>query len=154
CSFPASSWSARSEASVGARTVKLQEILDQQSAIRAELAQLEDSTETTEEDAGDLADSLMEKYDELEGKRKPIVARMAKLNLIKLAADDPANTEPGADEGTGGADAPYRGGSPDLLSRTRRDPFEPGVVDAIRRGGDKNPGGLISTSELRERAFD
>src|SRR5262245_25093744 len=147
-SFPASAWSARSEVSAGARTVTLQEILDQQSAIRAELAQLEDNASSTEEDAGDYADSLMAKYDELEGRRKPIAERMQKLKLIQLAADDPANTEPGSDDGVRDTR------TPDLVVRNKRDPFEPSVLQEIRRAGEKMPGGMIATTELRERAFD
>jgi HK97 family phage major capsid protein len=135
--------------------LRLQEILDQQSAIRAELAQLEDSTSTTEEDAGDYADSLMAKYDELEGKRRPIVERMQKLNLIKLAADDPANLEPppGDDSASGNGGA-WRNGTPDLVARNKRDPFDDATIAEIRRGSERNPGGMIATSELRERAFD
>jgi HK97 family phage major capsid protein len=115
----------------------LQEILDRQGAIRAELAELEDNAETTEEDSADLADTLLEEFDKLEARRKPIVARMEKLKLIQRTAEDPANLE--------GPDDPVR--TPDLVVRTKRDPF-----DGVQGGRDIFR--TMPTTELRGRAMD
>src|SRR5262249_15216595 len=123
--------------------MKLDEIVARQAVIKGELAEMEANGQATEEDSADLADSLFDEYDKLETRRKPLADKLARMKLIQ-AADDPGNLEPGSDPGRG----------PDLVVRNKRDPFDPAVVDEIRRGGERNPGGMIRTPELRERAFD
>lgn len=124
--------------------MNLQEIDDKLSAIRAELATLEDNDAATEDDSGDLVDTLMAEFDTLSERRKPLALRMQKLNLIKLAADDPANTEPGADDGTAAGTA-YRGGSPDLVRQLNRDPYED--LEAVADG-------MVRPSDLISRAHN
>ena len=77
--------------------MKLTEIEDRQAAIRSELAALDDAPETTEEDHGDLRDTLIYEYEQLDERKAPIVERMEKLKLIKRASGDTANREPGDD---------------------------------------------------------
>jgi HK97 family phage major capsid protein len=125
--------------------MKLQEIEDRMTVIRSELDQIAESPESTEESQGDYADTLLGEFDSLKARRDPIVARMQKLTLVRSAADGDGNTEAGT---------AYQGGNPDIVIRTRQDTFAPQVLDEIRRGGEKNPGGMVPTPELRGRALD
>jgi hypothetical protein len=117
----------------------LQEILDEQARIKTELQRMEDDDSVTEEDSGDLRDTLVARWELLDGKAKPLIERMEKVRGITRAASDPANLEP-PDAGGSRWD-----GTPDLVIRTSRDPY--GELEAVRSH-------LVRTSELRERAFD
>jgi HK97 family phage major capsid protein len=120
----------------------LKDILDEQARIKQELQRMEDSDETTEENDGDLRDTLVERWELLDGKAKPIVERMERIRGITRAAEDPANLE----RPDGGN--PYNGGNPDLVTRNRRDPYDGNEL--IRN--EKQI--LMKRSELRERALD
>jgi HK97 family phage major capsid protein len=118
----------------------LQEILDEQARIKQDLQRMEDSEETTEENDGDLRDTLVERWEQLDSKAKPLIARMEKIRGITRAAQDESNLERPNGNGHG-----Y--GSPDLVVRTKRDPFDPGALEAVRAN-------VVRSSELRERALD
>src|SRR6266702_2062156 len=128
----------------------LQDLLDEQARIKQELQRMENDEETTEENDGDLRDTLLARWEELDTKSKPIIARMEKIRSITRAAADESNLE-GPDgtisqnAGDGRRDAPYRGGSPDLLTGRYRNPYVD--LEAVR-------GHLVRTAELRGRAFD
>ena len=123
----------------------LQEILDEQSRIKNELQRMENDDTTTEEDSADLRDSYIARWKQLDERAKPIIRRMEDVKSITRAAADDGNLErpAGVADGTSAS----RFGSPDLVIRTKRDPFE--NVDHIMSGDM-----LIARSELRERAVD
>src|SRR5690349_25129207 len=105
----------------------LQELLDEQARIKNELQRMEDSEETTEEQDGDFRDSLLQRWEELDAKTKPLIERMEKIRHITRMASDEANLERPAgtisqNAGDGRQDAPYPGGHPDLGIRTPHDP--------------------------------
>jgi HK97 family phage major capsid protein len=117
----------------------LQEMLDEQARIKDELSRMEADENTTEEADGDLRDTMIARFEELDGKTRPIIARMEKIRGITTAAvADPANLER-ADGGM------QRFGSPDLVVRTQHDPYE--NLEAVADH-------MISRADLRSRAFD
>src|SRR6266704_2431048 len=71
----------------------LQELLDEQARIKNELQRMEDSEETTEEADGDLRDTLLQRWEELDEKTKPLIERMEKIRNITRVASDEANLE-------------------------------------------------------------
>jgi HK97 family phage major capsid protein len=96
----------------------LDDLLDEQNVIRAELAQLDDNPDTTEEDHGDLRDTLIKRWKDLEKRKEPLIARMEDLKLIRRMADDPRNGE------AGDAAAPavrFGGRAPEFMQK--RDPL-------------------------------
>jgi len=122
--------------------MRLQEMLDRQAAIRTELADMDTDPTTTEEQDGDIRDTLIDEYEQLEELKKPVIARMEKIRLIKTAngdtgddaARDPAYAgagQPGRYRGTPGS-AP----NPDFMQRF--DPFADldRVRDRLVRPGD------------------
>jgi HK97 family phage major capsid protein len=115
--------------------VKLQEILARQAAIRSELARLDQDPETTEEDFGDLRDSLVDEFKTLDSRAKPIIERMQEINAIRAAHVDPANTEAGS----------VGGGDPNVIVRNKRDPFA--NIEEIEKG-------FVARSEMVGRAQD
>ena len=119
----------------------LQEILDEQARIRQELQRMEDDETVTEEDSGDLRDTLVERFELLDTKSKPLIARMEKVRGITRAAADEGNLERPAGETA----TRYGGGSPDLVIRNKRDPYD--NMEAVRSK-------VITRGELRERALD
>ena len=131
----------------------LQDILDEQARIRTELQRMEDDETVTEENDGDLRDTLIARWEELDLKAKPIIERMERIRGITRAASDPANLEgPDGDEGTvydRNTERPQGGsryaGAPDLVTRRHRNPYED--LDAVRHH-------VVRTGELRGRAFD
>jgi HK97 family phage major capsid protein len=124
----------------------LQELLDEQARIKNELQRMEDDESVTEENDGDLRDTLLQRWEELDTKTKPLIERMEKIRNITRAAENPANTEAGADTGNGDSGGyTARRNSPDLVIRNHRDPY-----DNSRAVKDR----LVSRSELRERALD
>jgi HK97 family phage major capsid protein len=119
----------------------LQEILDEQARIKQELQRMEESEETTEENDGDLRDTLVERWQFLDGKAKPLIERMEKVRAITRAAQDDSNLErPG-----GGQNGNGRYGSPDLVIRNNRNPYDNN--EAVRTG-------IVTRGELRERSLD
>ena len=120
----------------------LKDILAEQARIRDELQRMENDNETTEEDGGNLRDTLIERWKELDDQAKPIIERMEAIKSITRTAQDEANLErPGGQDGTSAS----RYGSPDLVTRNNRDPFD--AMEAIQDG-------MISRGELRDRALD
>lgn len=111
--------------------------------IKAELQRMETSEETTEENDGDLRDTLIERWKQLDEETKPIIARMEQIRAITRTASDPANLER-PDGGYSGDDA-YRGGSPDFWPQANRSPYED--LDAVRSH-------LVPRADLRARALD
>jgi hypothetical protein len=127
----------------------LQEYLDEMARIKNELQRMEDNPETTEEADGDLRDTLLSRWEDLDTKTKPLIERMEKIRGIIRTASDESNLER-PDGGTGGSDGRSGGyygggGTPDLVIRNRRDPYD--NLEAVRSH-------LVSRSELRARALD
>lgn len=96
----------------------LDDLLDEQNVIRSELTALDDNPDTTEEDHGDLRDTLIKRWKDIEKRKEPLIKRMEDLKLIERAAQDPANREAGAD---GGGDRRYGARGPEFMQR--RDPL-------------------------------
>jgi hypothetical protein len=126
----------------------LQEYLDEMARIKNELQRMESEETITEENDGDYRDSLLTRWEELDGKSKPLIERMERIRGITRAADDEGNLER-PDGGTGTSDGRsggYRGGSgPELVTSRYRNPYED--LEAVRHH-------VVRTSELRGRAFD
>ena len=118
----------------------LQEILDEQARIKMELQRMEEDDSVTEEDSGDLRDTLVQRWEQLDTKAKPIIERMEKVRGITRAAADEGNLERPA-----GETATRYTGSPDLVIRNKRDPYD--NMEAVRSK-------VITRGELRERALD
>jgi HK97 family phage major capsid protein len=108
----------------------LKDILAEQARIKDELRRMETDQETTEEDGGNLRDTLIERWKELDDQAKPIIERMARIKEITRTAADEANLErPGGADGTSAS----RYGSPASAEfMQRHDPFE--NLDQVRRG--------------------
>jgi hypothetical protein len=134
----------------------LQEFLDEMARIKSELQRMEDDGETTEEADGDLRDTLLSRWEELDAKSKPLIERMEKIRNITRAAADPANLETpdggtAAGDGNGGGrygTGRYGSSGPELVVRRDRDPYD--CQDVIRSENQI----LMRRSELRERALD
>jgi|SRR5215475_4222073 len=125
----------------------LQEILDEQARIKAELQRMEDDESTTEENDGDLRDTLVERWELLDTKSKPLIERMERIRSITRAAGDEANLErPAGQEPQNGR---YGGTTPELVLRNNRDPYE-GLED-VRLPENHL---LMQRSEVRARALD
>jgi len=110
----------------------LQEIDGRQYAIRAELSTIDALPEPTDEDVN-WQGTLIQEYDQLEERAGPLRRRMADIDRVLRARQDPANTEEGAP----------RRQAPDVHVRSNRDPFED--MDRVRQG-------LVSGEDLRSRA--
>ena len=128
--------------------MRLQEMLDRQSAIRTELAEMDADPSTTEEDHGDIRDTLIDEYEHLEKQKEPVLARMERINLIKRSATEPANREPGTGNGGGasGMSDPGRWGggtTPEFMQRL--DPFTD--LDKVREG-------LVRGSDMVSRSLN
>lgn len=129
----------------------LQEYLDEMARIKNELQRMEAAEDVTEEDDGDYRDSLLTRWEELDGKSKPLIERMEKIRGIVRAAGDEDNLE----RPDGGTPAPAAAGarsggwagsaSPELATNRYRNPYED--LDAVRHH-------VVRTAELRGRAFD
>ncbi len=131
----------------------LQEFLDEMARIKQELQRMEDDGETTEEADGDLRDTLLSRWEELDAKSKPLILRMEKIRDTTRAAADPGNLEapdgtaPAAN-GNGYGNGRYGTSGPDLVVRSNRDPYD--CQDVIRSENQI----LMRRSELRARALD
>src|SRR5262245_42372604 len=104
----------------------LDQMLAEQKEIKATLQRMEDDESVTDEEHGDLRDTLVARWKKLDDDTKPIIARMEEIRAITRAKDDPANTEPPAG-GTGngnGTISRYGNSGPDLVIRTSRDPYD------------------------------
>ena len=113
----------------------LQDLLDEQARVKNELQRMEADESVTEEDSADLRDTLVERWEELETKIKPVVARMEKVRgITRTAATDPGAREQGADLGPR---------TPEFMQR--HDPFD--NLDAIRQG-------VVKHSDLIARALN
>src|SRR6266581_1500453 len=116
--------------------MKLQDILDRQTAIRAELLTIEKQAAngeieaTAEEESQAWTDTLMSEWDQLEEQRVPLAARMQKLDAMRYASQDDRKVEKG---------------TPDLVVKTNRDPFED--LTAVRNR-------MVPRSEMTGRALD
>jgi hypothetical protein len=119
----------------------LQDILDEQARIKNELQRMEDDDTVTEEDSGDLRDTLVERWEQLDTKAKPLIARMEKVRGITRAAADEGNLERPAGQEVGR----YGSTTPELVTRNNRDPYDNN--EAVRSR-------IITRGELRERALD
>ena len=96
--------------------VTLDEIIDEQNKIHEELERMAADAESTEDKDGNVRDTLVKRWKDLDGDREQIVGRMAELDLIRKASQDRGNTEDGDGGGNGKWD-----GSPQFMAR--RDPF-------------------------------
>lgn len=104
----------------------LKEKCAEMARIRAELQRMEGTEETTEESDGDLRDTLVERWKQLDEETKPIIARMEQIRAITRTAQDESNLErPG-----GGAAGMSGSQGPELMQH--RSPFED--LDHVRRG--------------------
>jgi len=120
----------------------LRDKMEEMARIKAELQRMEADESVTEEESGDLRDTLVERWEQLDGECKPIIERMERVRGITRAAADPANTE-GPDGGihAGNGSGAYGGGTPEFMRRT--DPFAD--LDKVRDG-------VVKHSEVIARA--
>src|SRR6266498_1142248 len=121
----------------------LQELLDEQARIKNELQRMEDDDTVTEETDGDLRDTLLQRWEELDEKTKPLIERMEKIRAITRVAQDEANLE--RPDGAPGGIVSGNGRGPDLVTSRFRNPYED--LEAVRSH-------LVRTPELRGRALD
>jgi HK97 family phage major capsid protein len=119
----------------------LQDIDGRQTAIRAELRSIDELPEPTDEDVN-FQGTLIQEYDELEGRAAPLRRRMADIDRVLRARQDPANREDGTPRNTSGNGGNGRT-APDSFTRSNRDPFED--IDKVRAR-------LVSSEDLRSRA--
>lgn len=110
--------------------MRLQDITDRQNAIRAELASMDEDPNTTEEDHGDLRDSLIAEYENLTKRAAPIIDRLEKIKVIQRA------------EGNGGGEPATGPASAEFMRRT--DPWED--LDRVRNR-------LVSRDDAVSRAL-
>src|SRR6185503_13840013 len=123
----------------------LQDLLDEQARITAELQRMEKDPETTEEGDGNLRDTLIARWRTLDEQCKPIIARMEEIKSITRTAQDPANREgPNGNDGTSAS----RFGSPELVITNHHDPYD--GLELIRSERQI----LMPRSEMKARALD
>jgi HK97 family phage major capsid protein len=123
----------------------LDEKLAEQRELKAQLQRMEDDDSVTEENDGDLRDTLVARWKKLDEECKPIVARMEEIRAITRAAEDPANLErpdTGSQEASRGR---YGSTGPELLTRGSHDPYD--ANEAVRSH-------IISRGELKDRSLD
>jgi hypothetical protein len=112
----------------------LQDKLDEMARIKGELQQMEDDDGVTEEEGGDLRDTLVARWEQLDTESKPIIERMERIRGITRAAG-----------GEGNLERPIGRDTPDLVIRTNRDPYD--NLPAVRSR-------IVTRGELRERGLD
>ena len=112
----------------------LKDKLDEMARIKGELQQMEENEETTEETDGDLRDTLVARWEQLDAESKPIIARMERIRGITRAAGDDGNLE-----------KPIGRDTRDLVIRSGRDPYDD--LQAVR---DR----LVTRADLRARGLD
>lgn len=111
------------------------EIRTRQAEIRVSLDALEALPESTDEDR-DRSDALLGEWDELVTELAPLSEREQRIAAVRATMAEEANRE----RGSGGIE-----GTPDLVVRNRRDPFED--LESVRTG-------LTSPDQIRARAID
>src|SRR5215813_491340 len=98
----------------------LDDLIDEQNRIAEHLQRMADNPDTTEDDSGNLRDTLIKRWEEIEPERKKLTAELEKLNLIrKRAAEDASNVEAG--DGGQPQVSRFAGGGPEFMQR--RDPL-------------------------------
>ena len=97
----------------------LDDLVDEQNRIAAELARMADDPDATEDTDGNLRDTLIRRWEEIEPERERLTGQLEKLNIIKRAAAHEANRE----DGDAGGRNTWGGGGrgPEFLQRL--DPF-------------------------------
>ncbi len=73
--------------------MNLTEIITRQTAIKAELDRIERNPAATDEHDSDMVDTLVDEWDKLEVRRKPLADRAAKLDIIRYKATEIESTE-------------------------------------------------------------
>jgi HK97 family phage major capsid protein len=111
----------------------LDELVKEQTDIAAELSRMAEDPEATEESVGNLRDTLIQRWEQIEPERKRLTEQLEKLNIIKRAAQADVNRE----NGDGGGEASrWDGKGPEFMRRL--DPFAD--LEAVRenrvRGND------------------
>ena len=97
---------------------RLKEILERQAAIQAALTEISERSEPLDDD-GERADALLKEWDELEGERKPLAERAARLEAVRSTAIDIP------EDGTRGRNLEDGDGASGTGTRSRKvDPFE------------------------------
>lgn len=113
----------------------LDDLIDEQNRIASELARMTDDPDATEDTVGNLRDTLIQRWEEIEPERKRLTDQLEKLNIIRRAAQHDANRESG--DG-GGTPTTWGGGGKGPEFMQRLDPFAD--LDAVRnnlvRAGD------------------
>jgi HK97 family phage major capsid protein len=124
----------------------LKEKSEEMARIKGELQRMETSEETTEENDGDLRDTLVERWKQLDEETKPIIRRMEEIRAITRTAQDPANLErPAGYDGDGNGGGTARRTAPDFWPQSNRSPYED--LDAVRSH-------VVTRADLRARALD
>lgn len=98
----------------------LDDIKDEQNRIETELSRMRDDPEATEDAQGNLRDTLIKRWHELEPVREQLTADLEKLNVIFRTAQDRSNTEPG-DGGGNGQASRFGDRGPEFMQR--KDPL-------------------------------
>src|SRR5258706_2861849 len=106
---------------------------------------MEGDEEVTEESDGDARDTLVKRFRDLDVRTQPLIKRMEDIRGITRAADDEGNLERPDGGSHAAGNGRYGGGTPDLLVRTQRDPYED-LASVKNR--------VISRADLRARALD
>jgi HK97 family phage major capsid protein len=73
----------------------LDELIDEQNRIAAELQRMAEDPEATEDSAGNLRDTLIRRWEEIEPERTRLTEQLEKLNIIRRTAQGDASREPG-----------------------------------------------------------
>jgi HK97 family phage major capsid protein len=123
---------------------RLDDIRLRQTTIKSNLDALETQDETDE--TRTRADALLEEWDELDAESKPLIERAEKIAAVRqaMAAEDAANTEPGADDQPARVSRMAGSTGPDLHVKRYQDPYA--GMDEVRLG-------LTSDAEVRGRAM-
>jgi len=97
----------------------LDDIIDEQNRIHAELERMAADDSTTEEDDGGVRDTLVKEWKRLDAQRAKITGRLEELNLIRQKSQEISNTEQGDDGGNAARMKGSRG--PEFM--VRKDPL-------------------------------
>jgi HK97 family phage major capsid protein len=129
--------------------MRLSEMQARQDAIRSELAAMDADPETTEERDGNIRDTLIEEWESLEEDKKPILARMEKINLIRRAgAGGAPDPDDGAGDGTGFS--PGFTGFRDGVSNGNGNGSNPAATAAQRFAGGRTPEFMMRVDPFQE----
>src|SRR4249920_259166 len=122
----------------------LKELTDEQVRIAAKLEEMNQNPDTTEDSDGNLRDTLIARWKEIEPEREKLTAAMDDMAMITRAAQaaqNPANRENGDGGGTGQVARTWNGDTPQFMRKT--DPFAD--IDQVQRN-------LVPGSEMVSRA--